>query len=372
MKILILSDINSAHTEKWVKGLCSRGISICLFSFSRPVIDWYSSLDNFKLGFTPETSMNSNKIKTKLSYFAYLKNLKRCISQFEPDVLHSHYASSYGLIGKLSGFHPFIVSVWGADVYDFPNSNWINKTILKKVFKSADKISSTSLSMGIETNKYTEKTVKIIPFGIRLNEFSCDKRQEIKDKNEIVIGNIKSLSPKYGTKYLIEAFQEVSILKPELNLKLLLVGGGSHLEEYKKFASSLGLEDKVEFTGFVGLNEVPKYHCKIDIFVSLSVLDSESFGVSLVEAMASKSKVVASKVSGFKEVLRDCNDNGIMVEPKSVKEATAAILQILNNPEEATERANNAYRVVEDNYEWDNNLTEMIKTYNEVLNSKKA
>ena len=371
MKILILSDINSAHTEKWVRGLCSNGVTVCLFSFSSPIIHWYRELENFEIGFAPKTSQKSTGFMGKIGYLTYLPRLRKCIRQFKPNVLHAHYASSYGLVGKLSGFQPFMVSVWGADVYDFPKSSWVNRKVLKSVLKSADHISSTSNSMAIETGKYTDKRIQTIPFGIDTSAFLCPERKKILATDQIVIGNVKSLTPKYGTDYLIQTFHQLTVERPELNLKLLLVGGGSHMDEYKQLVRSLNLEDKVTFTGFIALEQVPMYHCKIDIFVSLSILDSESFGVSLVEAMASGSKIVASKVSGFKEVLRDCDSYGLMVSPKSVEEAKSAILKIIDNPVAAESRSQAALGIAKEHYEWHNNLSEMLDAYRQLMKTKK-
>lgn len=368
MKILILSDINSAHTEKWVKGLCEKGISVCLFSFSYPSTDWFESLENLEIGYVGKKQKNSNSLFTKLGYFKTLSKLKKCIANFKPDIVHAHYASSYGLLGKLSRYKPFVVSVWGADVYDFPTNSRLKRKVLESVLQSADVICSTSNSMANETRKYTSKNIHTIPFGINTKDFNCSERKPLHDPPEIVIGCIKSLSKKYGTSYLIEAFSELKKERNDLNLKLLLVGGGSNSTEYKALVESLGLTDVVEFTGNVKLIEVPKYHCKIDIFASLSILDSESFGVSLVEAMASGSHIIATKVSGFKEVLQNSNSLGIMIERESVLEAKNAMLSIINNPELAQERSRAALQVVKDNYEWENNLAQMSEVYTNLLN----
>jgi glycosyltransferase involved in cell wall biosynthesis len=371
MKILILSDINSAHTQKWVKGLCGRGISICLFSFSYPTSDWFKSLENFEIGHSGQKQKNSNSLLTKLGYFRTYFKLKKCIARFNPDVIHAHYASSYGLLGKLSRQKPFVISVWGADVYDFPSQSVIKKKLLESVLNSANVICSTSNSMAIETSKYTSKRIQTIPFGIKTEDFQCANRKPLDTSSLIVIGCIKSLTRKYGTNYLIQAFQEVKKEREDLKLKLLLVGGGSSIGEYKALVESLGLHDFVEFTGNVELREVPKYHCKIDIFASLSILDSESFGVSLVEAMASGSHVIATKVSGFKEVLQNCDDYGLMIDRESVDAAKNAMLSIINNPDQARERSVAAIKVVQDNYEWDNNLNQMCAVYSDMLNQNR-
>ena len=369
MKILILSDINSAHTEKWVKGLCEKGVSVSLFSLTSPKVEWFSEIDNFQIGYAPKSDRKGSGMLSKLRYLGTLTKLKKCIKEIKPDIVHAHYATSYGLLGKLSGHRPFIISVWGSDVFEFPTKSAFNRVLLKKILRSTDLICSTSDVMAEEVRKYIQTDVRTIPFGINTIDFNCHLRTSIGDKREIVIGCVKTLAPSYGTHILIEAFHEVTLERQDLNLKLLLVGGGNHIDEYKQRVAQLGVSDKVEFTGFIPLNEIPNYHCKIDLFVSLSM--NESFGVSLIEAMASGSHIVATKTPGFKEVLRDSDTYGLMVNVNSIEEAKNAILHVLDAPKEAALRSSKAKVLVQEQYEWEGNLSEMINVYLELMKTKK-
>ena len=76
--------------------------------------------------------------------------------------MHAHYASSYGLIGSLMNFSPFVLSVWGSDVFEFPKLGIINKLVLKYNFFKADKILSTSNIMAKEIQLYTNKDIEVI------------------------------------------------------------------------------------------------------------------------------------------------------------------------------------------------------------------
>lgn len=132
--------------------------------------------------------------------------MKKVITEFKPDILHAHYASSYGLLGALSGFHPYIISVCGSDVFDFPNTSFLHKIVLKYNLSVADKILSTSNVMAIETSKYTNKEIIVTPFGIDLDKFKPLSVKTIFNKENIVIGTITILEEKYGIEYLIRAF----------------------------------------------------------------------------------------------------------------------------------------------------------------------
>src|SRR4051812_2863748 len=112
-KVLLLSDTNSEHTEKWALGLAAKGIKIGLFSFNKARYNWFENNSNIELLYQPDIGINANSKSTKLNYISNVKVLKKIIAKFKPDILHAHYATSYGLIGALTGFHPFVISVWG-------------------------------------------------------------------------------------------------------------------------------------------------------------------------------------------------------------------------------------------------------------------
>ena len=93
------------------------------------------------------------------------------LKTFKPQLLHANYATSYGLLGAMTGFHPFVLSVWGSDVFTFPKKSFAHKMLFKYNLNKADKILSTSRFMSQEISKYTSKKIEITPFGVDLEKF---------------------------------------------------------------------------------------------------------------------------------------------------------------------------------------------------------
>jgi glycosyltransferase involved in cell wall biosynthesis len=364
MKIFMLGDGGSSHIQKWVSGLAAHNVEVGLFSLHHFDENIYKNLK----GFSSLNNPDSRKASSLLSKLYYLKNtgaIKKQLANFKPDILHAHYATSYGLLASKTKFHPLVISVWGSDVYDFPKSSALHKKLLKSVLSKADIICSTSHCMKEETLKYVSKKTEVVPFGVDTDLFAT-ANNDFSHKKEITIGIIKSLEKKYGIEFLIKAFHETLKINPDKNLRLLIVGEGSKKSEYQKLCGSLGISDKVIFTGRVNHNEIVNYHRQIDIFVSLSILDSESFGVSLAEAMSCGKPVVASDVAGFKEVLGGENC-GILVPKNTFKEPALAINQYLKNPQKAIETGTNARKRVLENYDWKKNLERMLTIYKNFL-----
>jgi len=107
----------------------------------------------------------------KSTYLLSIVRFKRVIKKFGCDILHAHSASSYGLLGSLVNFHPYVISVWGNDVYNFPQKSSFYSNLIKYNFKRCDLILSTSKIMAKETSKYSPKGIIVTPFGIDIEKF---------------------------------------------------------------------------------------------------------------------------------------------------------------------------------------------------------
>jgi glycosyltransferase involved in cell wall biosynthesis len=116
-----------------------------------------------------------------------------------------------------------------------------------------------------------------------------------------------------------------------MNPKLLIVGGGSRRIPLEELARQLGVDSDVTFTGAIEYARVHEMHRKLDIAVFPSIEESESFGVSVVEAQASARPVIVSRVGGLPEVVRD-GQTALIVAPRNPDQLADAILILLNDP----------------------------------------
>ncbi len=360
IKVLLLSDSHSEHTEKWALGLASRGVKIGLFSFNKSSYNWFEGIENITLLHETDNTVNAKRNRTKFQYIQYVSNLKKAIREFQPDILHAHYATSYGLIGALSGFHPYIISVWGEDVYKFPNASGLHKSLLKYNLKKADEILSTSDIMRNETRKYTHKDIMVTPFGVDTNEFR--KKEAKKEKDTIYIGTIKAMEDKYGIRYIIEATKLLVQRIKNKKLKVLMVGPGTQIDRYKEIVKEQKLEHVIEFTGRISFTEVSNYHNLLDVFLNVSVDDSESFGVAVVEAMACETPVIVSDVGGLKEVV-DHGEYGIVVKKRDAEAIATAVEKIINDEVYANTVTAKARQHVLKKYDFNVCLDKMIHIY---------
>lgn len=364
MRVLLVGAPTSAHIIRWANALVGQGITVGVFGMgSFPREQYHPAISLFE--YSIDNSLTSKSIGSfqKLSYLKALLQLKQAIRTFSPDILHSHLATSYGLLGSLTGFTPFIVSVWGYDVFSFPEVSFLHRSMLKFVLERATTVFSTSNFMAERTKRYTNTPISVTPFGIDCDIFSpCNKTLS----NTLTLGMVKNLEKWYGIETAIETLAYLKTLESPYQFKLLLVGEGSMKSFFQDLVKNLNLENCVEFVGKVPYSEVHKYHKKIDIYLGISTYNDESFGVSLLEAQACGTPVIATKMGGLPEVVLE-NKTGIFVEPKNPFQTADAIMKIISSPEIYSDFSGSAREFVLQQYSIEKTTSIMFGLYNEVL-----
>ena len=160
-----------------------------------------------------------------------------------------------------------------------------------------------------------------------------------------VIGFIGSFYAYEGLDLLIGALPAILRRKPEV--RVLLVGGGPQEAALKDLCRTLGLDDRVIFTGRVPHGEVQRYYDTVDILVyprhpmRLTELVTP---LKPLEAMAQERLLIASDVGGHRELIRD-GENGVLFRAGSAESLSEAVCGLLSRPEEwaGLRRAGRAY-----------------------------
>lgn len=293
------------------------------------------------------------------------------LDHIEPDIVHIHsfdyiHPFMIGLVSCFSkSFRNLVVSTWGTDVLSSfqPSATWVGNLSKRLLLYRADRITATTHFLSHATKQLSSagKTVQVIPFGIDCDIFS---RQTKKTSNNINIGFIKHLKPKYGPEYLIKAFALVE--KEHPNIELTMVGKGEMRQPLERLARRLGVVNKVHFLGYLDYETVPDVLKEIDIFVMPSTEDSETFGVAAIEAQAMCIPVVASEVGGVPEALID-NITGMLVEPKNVEQLANSIARLIKNPELRIKMGIAGRKFVLENFNLHENVELFDKLYREIL-----
>lgn len=361
MKVALLSGASSIHTIRWANGLAEAGHEV-------HVITQHEACDPL----LPQVKVHFFPFRGVLGYFTMVSPVKKLLREIKPDVVNAHYASGYGTTARLVGYRPWVLSVWGSDVYDFPYKSPIHKWLVRKNLMASDMVASTSHCMAEQTRSIAPELggISITPFGVDMQAYASAEALST-NNDKLVIGTVKTMASKYGIDTLIEAFAlltgKMTSTQPALasRMRLRLVGGGPQMVEYKQLTEKLCIANKVEFIDRVPHHQVPDELTKLDIYVALSRL--ESFGVAIIEAGAARRPVVVSDAGGLPEVTLD-GTTGLVVPRENPQAAADAIEKLVLNPVLRVRMGEAGRMHVADTYSWDVCVKTMLKVFESAAN----
>jgi len=303
-------------------------------------------------------------------YYLNVWHLRRLIKHIQPDLLHVHYATGFGTLGRFCGFRPAVLSAWGSDILSTPN---ISKAMRARVIKNLRHydcvcVTSEALLTGIR-KLVPELRCTVTPFGVDTGRFAPRQRPLT---GTITVGTVKTMHPTYGIDSLIRAFAAVrnrlmGLKDPSAGLlQLLIVGGGPCLKEYRDLAQRLGVAEVTSFRGQLPNWMVPDVLAEMDIFVALS--RSESFGVAVLEASACGIPVLVSDVGGLPEVVKD-GETGFLVPAEDVARSASALETLVCDPVLRRRLGLAGRAFVQNRFEWVESHKMMYSVYARALST---
>lgn len=345
-RLVIFGDTISVHVQRWVRGLADRGWHIRIISLGG------GDIDGADCQVIPR--------RGRLSFVTQSNRAAKLAIEFNPDIVHVHYAGGYGLWGVAAGRHPLVVSVWGADVVDLPTRFWyrwaVNRTLL-----AADHVTATSRMLErvtIQQFPYTAEKLSVIPFGVDVS-----RQPEPMPEGPLKLCYIKKHSKKYGPDILFKALAAVRERLPDVTLTM--AGAGDMTEQLRQLASDLGIQHNVTFAGFIPNDEVYSFLSTHHGMV-MPTIAREAFGVAVLEASACARPTIATRVGGVPEVLRD-GETGILVPPEDVSALAGAILSLATDRKRCASLGLAAREFVQTHYDWQKSLDMMCDVYEQVL-----
>jgi glycosyltransferase involved in cell wall biosynthesis len=166
------------------------------------------------------------------------------------------------------------------------------------------------------------------------------------------------LEDEKGLPEIIYAIKKVS--KVFKDMTLTLIGEGSRLAQYKASVANFGLKDRVDFTGWLSNREIQKLveQSSLGLFPSRI----ESFGLSVVEAMAAGLPIVTASGGAIPENVKE-GVTGMLVPINNADALTKAIISALENPQQAESLAKAAKTEVQKKFTWDKTADSVINLY---------
>lgn len=206
---------------------------------------------------------------------------------------------------------------------------------------------------------------EIIPNGISYEKFAGPPRPIEKyaegGPNILFVGRLEK---RKGLKFLLRAM--VGVWEKIPSARLIVVGSGPLLQNYRRLVETNGLKN-VEFVGFVPTEELSRYYQSCDVFCAPST-GQESFGIVLLEAMASGKPIVASDIPGYRWVVNQGKE-GVLVPPKDEPGLAAALVRLLSDSDLRAQMGR-AGKERAELFSWDKVAQQVLEYYERVLESR--
>ena len=331
MRLAYLGDPNEVHTRRWLTFFVERGHHVHLLVRSDTVLEsplpdgiLLERMDPFEIRwYRPD------------AYLAARRAVRRVLERIDADVLHVHYLTGYGFWAWLSGFRPYVITVWGSDVFRTLPTSRRHRLYGRLSLRSAAAVTADSVDLAegaIAAGARRDRTT-VVQFGVDTARFSPMPRNDalwarIGLTTKRLVFSPRVIFPWNRHEDVIRAVAEM----PE-DVGLLL--SALHADpEYQaslvELARSVGIEGRMTVLDEIPHAEMADHLRLADVVVS--VPETDGTPVTILESLACGIPVVASDVPSVREWLAEFSPE-LLVPIADQDATTAAIRHVLDLPE---------------------------------------
>jgi glycosyltransferase involved in cell wall biosynthesis len=348
LKIAFLGDPSSIHMRRWVNYFAGRGHQVTLLMPGDLPVDPGLAPSVAVVRFT---RFSARGRFPPASFLRARRSLRRALAQVRPDILNAHYLTTNGWHAWISGFHPYVLTLWGSDVFltpgearDFGAYGRLSVRAADMVMVNSEALRQGALRLGAAPDR-----TEMVQWGVDLTRFRpgpdpAELRARLGFQGRRVVLSPRGLAPIYRQNVVVEALATLPA-----DVALLITARSpvpQDLEAIRGKIDELGLADRVVIETEISDAEMPDLYRLADVVVSIPVSDSTS--AALLESLASGLQVVAGDLPSVREWLFDL-DPALLVSVDDPASTAAALARALDrDPEERARLGRRARVVVED------------------------
>jgi glycosyltransferase involved in cell wall biosynthesis len=308
----LLANAQCIHTQRWARYFVERGHSVSVISFDP--------------GDLAGVAIHALARRTSLKPLAYLwalPRIRRLLTKIRPDILHAHYAISYGVLGYLSGFRPLVIGAWGSDVLVSPRGSKARWAVLSRALRSADLVTSLAghITQTMVDHGVPRQKIETLPFGVDTNVFYPPEDGQLRSVDVICT---RKLEPIYDIDTLLRALVQVISKRP--TLRCVLAGDGPSRQSLRALAAQLKIEKHILWLGWIPSRELAAWLRRSEIYVSPSLSDGTS--TALTEAMACGCYPIVSDIAANRPWI-EAGKTGLLFPPSDADALAGQILHAL-------------------------------------------
>jgi glycosyltransferase involved in cell wall biosynthesis len=344
MKICFLGDGNSIHIRRWLDSFHDRGHEVHLITFSKVELE---HIIVHKIG-DVDINISGNNWK----YILSIMQIKKLLRKINPDIVNAHFVTSYGFLAALAGARSLVVSAWGTDILVTPRRNKIYKAITKYALNKAKLVTSDSNFMSEAINKLTDTEVLTVPMGVE-SSLCFEDRKESTD--EIRILSLRTVNRNSNIDIIVKAFSKLVANNEGNRFKLIITNDGPEMEN---------LENSVEIKGFVSRDKL--IELLYSSHIHITVPDSDSTSVTLLEAMASGIITIASDIPANREWINH-KENGLIAENLDTESIKVCMEYAMNDSQFKQRAAALSREVILERAIWTQNMQLVEQKYLKII-----
>lgn len=354
IKICLLADSASIHTVRWCRYFNEGNFRVEVISFKN------APIEGIKVHYVDAGNIDAagGNWKVLLKY----KKVKKLLKEIKPDVLHAHYATSYGIVGALTGFKPFVVTALGSDVLVSARQSKLYKRLVRYVMKKASHITAMAPHMqkAIEDLGIPASKISVVMFGIDPQVFNRTGRKT--EPGKFLIASTRNFEPIYNHQLFFDALK---LVKDKIDgLEVVMVGEGSQRAFFENYVKENNLSSFVTFKGRIPQPQIADILRQSHLFVTLAFSDGNC--ISLNEAMACGAFSIAGSIPATQQWIVE-GKNGFLVPVDSAGQLAEKILEVHRHFDELIGPATALNdRLVAEKALWQVNMQQMEKIYTRV------
>lgn len=371
LRLTFIAHPNSIHTRRWAAWFARAGNEVTILD---PV------------GVAPEPGLEGVTVWSVDTgelpgWLGRRAAMRRALGELRPDVVHAHYLARFGWSAAIAGVRPLVVTPWGSDLLQVRRGQlrtrlWNRFTLRRAdlVTVSSEGMRAAAMAAGARSNH-----VRLVHHGVETRRFTPGPpdpafvARVTPDAGPVILSP-RTIRPLYRHDVVLEAVATVaarSANRPTLVLSAL-GADPSTLEALRQRAGSLGIPDRLRILDAVAPEDLPDLYRLADVVVS--VPETDSFAVTLLEAMACERPIVASDVPAVGPVLRRLHPTaGELVVPIGDVARTASAIEraLALGPNERTAMGAALRRHVVETADYDTSMAAMEGIYRDLAAARR-
>lgn len=370
LRLVFVAHPNSIHVRRWTAWFARAGHQVTILDPTGVPPD--AGLDGVAV-----RGVRANRLPGWLGRRAAMR---RALHELRPDVVHAHYLGRFGWSAALTGVRPLVVTPWGSDLLQVRRGQLRTRLWNGFALRRADLVTVSSEGMrraAVAAGARPDR-VRLVHHGVETARFTPGPPDptvgaRLAPNGGPVILSPRTVRPLYRHDVILAAVALVADSLPAAPTLVLSALGAdpTTLDALRQQAEALRIGDRMRILDAVAHADLPDLYRLADVVVS--VPETDSFAVTLLEAMSCERPIVASDVPAVAPILAGLHPTaGELVVPRGDAARTAAAIRraLALDPDERASMGSALRRHVVDTADYDTSMAMMERLYSDLADRR--